>query len=375
MLQSSREDAATDALTGLANRRQLDRDLAELFRVPDAPEERMLMLLDLNGFKLYNDTFGHPAGDALLARISDHLTRAVNGRGKAYRMGGDEFCVLTHAEGDAASERVARTIAAALSERGEGFTIDASYGWVILPREASDPDLALRIVDQRMYAQKEGGRVSARAQSKNVLVQALLERSPDLTEHLSAVSSMAVATGQRLGLGETELETIEVAGALHDIGKVAIPDEILNKMGPLNDEEWQYVKRHSIVGERIVGAAPALEGVARIVRSVHERVDGAGYPDQLLGADIPLGSRILAVVDAFHAMTSGDRPYRTAIDEASAFAELDRCAGTQFDVDVVAAFFHTRAHDGEGPGGSTPEPRPPLLPAQLVGPTGATKAW
>ena len=146
------------------------------------------MLLDLNGFKLYNDTFGHPAGDALLARISDHLTRAVNGRGKAYRMGGDEFCVLSRTEAGAASEPVATTIAAALTERGEGFSIDASYGWVILPREASEPGHALRIVDQRMYTQKEGGHVSARAQSKNVLVQALLERSPDLTEHLSAVS-------------------------------------------------------------------------------------------------------------------------------------------------------------------------------------------
>ena len=252
-------------------------------------------------------------------------------------IGGDEFCVLVTLRGDAPAPLASR-LAAALSEHGDGFSIDASYGWGALPLEAADPESALRLVDQRMYAQKQGGRASARSQSKDVLVQALLERSPELTEHLSVVSRMAGATARRLGLDEAERETIETAGALHDIGKFAIPDAILDKPGPLDDVEWEYVKRHSAIGERIVAAAPALAGVAKLVRSTHEHVDGSGYPDGLTGEQIPLGARVLAVCDAYDAMTSGDRPYRKAMDPASALAELRRCAGTQFDPSVVEAF-------------------------------------
>ncbi len=248
MLRASREEATTDVLTGLANRRRLDRHLAEALTTPDGAD-RLLVLFDLNGFKLYNDTFGHPAGDALLTRLGGHLAAAVAGRGHAYRIGGDEFCVLVTLRGDAPAPLASR-LAAALSEHGDGFSIDASYGWGALPLEAADPESALRLVDQRMYAQKQGGRASARSQSKDVLVQALLERSPELTEHLSVVSRMAGATARRLGLDEAERETIETAGALHDIGKFAIPDAILDKPGPLDDVEWEYVKRHSASGRR-----------------------------------------------------------------------------------------------------------------------------
>ena len=219
------------------------------------------MLLDLNGFKLYNDTFGHPAGDALLARLGGHLGDAVAGRGHAYRMGGDEFCALIDLRDERPAE-LAATIASSLSERGEGFVIDASFGAIVIPQDATDSETALRLVDQRMYAQKQRSRVSAREQSSNVLMSALLERSPAMMEHLSVVSEMAVATGRELGLDEAELETLRIAGRLHDIGKVAIPDAILDKPGPLDEEERAYVERHSVVGERIIAAAPALANVA-----------------------------------------------------------------------------------------------------------------
>ena len=342
MLHVSREQAATDPLTGLANRRLLSADLARALAVEDDGSESLLVLFDLNGFKLYNDTFGHPAGDALLVRLGRQLENAVAGRGHAYRMGGDEFCVLVTLDEDA-PEPLASRVAAALSEQGDGFSIDASYGWGALPAEAGDAETALRLVDQRMYIQKQSGRASAREQSKGVLLQALVERSPGLAEHLNDVSRTAVATARRLGLGEHELELIAVAGDLHDIGKFAIPDAILDKRGPLDDEEWAYIKRHSAIGERIIAAAPALAGVAQLVRSIHERIDGTGYPDGLKGTEIPLGARIISVCDAYDAMTHGDRPYRKAIDQAAALAELRRSAGSQFDVAVVDAFCATSA--------------------------------
>jgi diguanylate cyclase (GGDEF)-like protein len=340
MLEASREDASTDPLTGLFNRRRLDRHLAVALAPDDASPSKMLMLLDLNGFKLYNDTFGHTAGDALLARLGGQLGEAVAGRGHAYRMGGDEFCALVDVR-DERPEQLAATIASSLSEHGEGFMIDASFGAIAIPQEAADSETALRLVDQRMYAQKQRSRVSAREQSSNVLTRALLERSPALTEHLSAVSEMAVATGRELGLDEAELETLQIAGRLHDIGKVAIPDAILHKPGPLDDDERAYVQRHSVVGERIISAAPALINVAELVRSVHERYDGGGYPDSLARDQIPLGSRILAVCDAYHAMTTGQRPYRKPVPHDDAIAELRCGAGSQFDPLIVRAFLRT----------------------------------
>jgi diguanylate cyclase (GGDEF)-like protein len=336
MLRASREEAQTDALTGLGNRRALARVLErELPRATPA-EPLVLVLFDLDGFKHYNDTFGHPAGDALLVRLGASLSAFVRGRGVAFRMGGDEFCALMEPGGRAA-EPLVRGAAAALSERGEGFEIGCSYGAIELPAEAGDVAEALRIADQRMYAQKNAGRMSASRQSKDVLLRALAERNPDLRHHLSGVADLAEATALRLHLGHEEVEQVRHAAELHDVGKVAVPDAILNKPDALDEAEWAFIRRHTLIGERIVAAAPALTRVATLVRSSHERWDGTGYPDGLAGSDIPLGARIVAVADAFDAMTS-PRPYSTARPAAAALEELRRCAGTQFDPAVVEAF-------------------------------------
>jgi HD-GYP domain-containing protein (c-di-GMP phosphodiesterase class II) len=208
---------------------------------------------------------------------------------------------------------------------------------------------ALRVADQRMYAHKNGNRTSAGRQSTDVLLQALAERHSDLGDHLGQVADLAAATAAKLRLGDEEVEQVRVAAELHDVGKVAIPDAILDKPESLDDEEWEFIRRHSEIGERIVAAAPALAPVAKLVRSVHERWDGGGYPDGLGGGDIPLGARIVAVCDAFDAMTS-DRSYRCAMPVADALAELRRCAASQFDPDVVEAFCvaHLDLHSGSG---------------------------
>ena len=340
MLRASRHEAQTDALTGLGNRRALARVLDRTLPRATPTDRLVLVLFDLDGFKHYNDTFGHPAGDALLVRLGASLSAFVRGRGEAFRMGGDEFCALLQ-PGRGAADALVAGAAAALSERGEGFEIGCSYGAIELPAEASEVADALRIADQRMYAQKNAGRMSASRQSKDVLLRALAERNPELRHHLSDVADLAEATARRLQLGQEEVERVRHAAELHDVGKVAVPDAILAKPGPLDDDEWTFIRRHTLIGERIVAAAPALTRVAAIVRSSHERWDGGGYPDGLAGDEIPLGARIVAVADAFDAMTS-PRPYSTTRPPDAALDELRRCAGTQFDPAVVEAFAGAR---------------------------------
>ena len=336
MLRASRVEALTDQLTDLGNRRALTLELER--RIPEATDgdPLVLVLFDLDGFKHYNDTFGHPAGDDLLSRLGRNLGRAVEGRGRAYRMGGDEFCALISPGAEVAMP-IVEAAAAALSERGEGFSIGCSYGSIMLPREAGDTPSALRIADQRMYAAKAGGRVSAGRQSKDVLLRALAERDPYLGVHLNDVAELAQSVAERLGLPREEVEQVRHAAELHDIGKVAIPDAILHKPAPLDDHEWAFIRRHTLIGERIIDAAPALGRVAALVRSSHERYDGNGYPDGMTGTEIPLGSRIVAICDAFDAMTT-DRAYRVAMAPDAALHELRACAGTQFDPVVVEAF-------------------------------------
>jgi diguanylate cyclase (GGDEF)-like protein len=333
MLRSSRHEALTDPLTGLANRRQLMRDLAIWLTRPEAPGA--LVLLDLDGFKPYNDTFGHPAGDALLVLLAERLADAVGSDGKAYRMGGDEFCVLVPLDERSLAD-VDRQVRQALRGHGDGFAIQASSGAVEVPTEVAKLEEALRLADRRMYSQKAGGRLSAAQQTMGALLRALEERSPALGAHVSDVADNAERVARSLGLASHEIGTVRLAGALHDVGKMAIPDVILNKPGNLDEAEWALMRRHTIIGQRILDA-PAMIEVGRLVRSSHERYDGRGYPDGLAGAEIPIGSRIVFVCDAFDAMTA-QRPYGRTLSPAEALTELENCSGTQFDPEVVAAF-------------------------------------
>jgi len=337
LLEASREEATTDALTGLRNRRALKNDLADrLTTVNEDDHKFVLAVFDLDGFKQYNDTFGHSAGDALLSRLGERLKTTLEGLGTAYRMGGDEFCVLAEV-GQDDSEAIAPLAAAALSERGDAFSIGCSYGVAVLPDDALDAEQALGVADQRMYAQKASGRASASRQSADVLVKVLGEQNPDLEHHITDVAHLAQLISERLEMAEHEVSRVRLAAELHDVGKAAIPDAILDKPGPLDEREWAFMRRHTIIGERIVQAAPSLAPTAPLIRSSHERVDGTGYPDGLPREDIPLGSRIIAVCDAFDAMTT-TRAYRPAMGREEALAELRRCAGTQFDPEIVEIF-------------------------------------
>ena len=321
-----------DALTGLGNRRKLLADLERLLQEPSA-EPFGLAIFDLNGFKAYNDLFGHPAGDTMLSRLAQALTASLGEDGVGYRVGGDEFCVVAHADPDTVFARAN----AALSAKGDWFAIEAAYGQVRLPTEAADVSSALQIADGRLYTRKGTSRRTAPQQARDALMQVLVEQDPLLSEHASRVAKLAESTARRLGLDEEEVWHVRLAAELHDVGKAAVPEMLLDKPGALDHAEWSFIKRHTLIGERIVSAAPALARVARLIRSSHERPDGNGYPDGLTGEDIPLGARIVAVADAFDAITS-DRPYARARSADYAIEELRRCAGSQFDPQVVEAF-------------------------------------
>lgn len=358
IITRSEEHAVTDALSGLHNRRQLLEDLAAVCR-----DGRLstLAFFDLDGFKAYNDTFGHSAGDALLARLGGELDRVISGHGGAYRLGGDEFCVLL----DAAVTREDPLIvgaASAFSQRGERFAISASYGIVAIPQDADTPETALRLADERMYADKHVNRPAGRAQVMDVLLAALHEREPALGAHHGHVAELAADVAHELGCDSECVDEAVRAAALHDIGKVAIPDAILRKPGPLDDEEWAFMRQHTIIGERILLAAPALRPIALIIRSSHEHYDGGGYPDQLAGDAIPLAARIVAVCDAFDA-TCEQRPYNHPLTRAAALSELRSGAGGQFDPQVVEAFAlsldRREARAGNTPSAPMPVPVAP----------------
>jgi diguanylate cyclase (GGDEF)-like protein len=345
LLRASRGEALTDGLTGLRNRRALVDDLDNTLAVAREDAPVMLAFFDLDGFKAYNDSFGHTAGDALLTRLGRGLDElAVAAGGRAYRPGGDEFCLI-FTPGPRGADEALRQAVSALSASGEGFQIGASYGTVLIPTEASTATLALQIADERMYRHKDGRRGSPRREARDLLMQVLKEREPELEQHLGEVGILARAVARRLGVTAEELDEITRAAELHDVGKLAVPDTILHKPGPLDELEWTIMRQHTIVGERILSASPALLPVARLVRSSHEQWDGTGYPDGLAGAAIPLGARVVAACDAFHAMTE-DRAYARRKTMPAAIAELSRCAGTQFDPLVVRALCDVVAHHG-----------------------------
>ena len=324
-------ETLTDSLTGLRNRRAL---IAQLPLRIGGPRS-LLVILDLDGFKSYNDTFGHPAGDALLCRLALRLKKALPASALAYRIGGDEFCVVCPIDQLTRGD-VERLSTLAMVEHGEGFSVSCSFGSVLLPDEAATAEDALRTADRRMYAHKHDRRMSPALQSVAVLLRAVDECHPELGEHVSDVVELALAVGAELEMGPGELAVLRNAAALHDVGKLAVPHEIITKPAALDPDETAFIRRHTVIGQRIVAAAPALQHVAPIVRASHERWDGDGYPDGLRGEEIPVAARVVFACDALGAMIQ-ERPYAPARPLAEALAELRRCAGTQFDPRVVDA--------------------------------------
>lgn len=346
LLDARAREATLDPLTGLANRRALLFDLQ--ISANEASEEHpsLLVLFDLDGFKVYNDTFGHIAGDSLLIQVAGGLEEALGERGRAYRIGGDEFCALVASGGEASPERLCEELAGAMARHGEGFAVTASFGCALAPADGRDTTALLRRADDEMYARKGRRRPGTENQVQDALVAALGARDPELGSKAGSVAALAAALGRRLGLGASDLRALVHAAALHDVGKIAIPESILDKAAELDPAERRFIQTHPLIAQRIIAAAPSLGYPAQIVRSAQERWDGTGYPDGLRAEAIPLASRVVGICSAYHAMTRR-RPHRDALDREQALAELRRCAGSQFDPELVSLLAEIVDHPAE----------------------------
>ncbi len=331
-----------DIETGLRTRAHLQEDLARLNGIPARVE--LLALHPEDG--LDSALLAGPDA-ALPQRLGDALRTAAHRQGaRAYRLDGTLYAFLGPAEGPALTPAAsAQRALAAVSER---LAHGVVRGEARIPDEASDGTSALALAHERLRARSRWQRLSSERQVRDVLLQILSERrAGGSAVALPGVAAHAIGVGRRLGLPLGALDDIVRAAEMQDIGMLAVPEAVLRKRGTLEPEEWAMIRRHPLIGDRILSAAPALAPVARLVRSSYERFDGTGYPDGLRGEAIPLGSRVIAVCIAYDAMTSA-RPYREALTVAAAFAELHRCAGHQFDPMVVDAFIaEMDLHDPE----------------------------
>jgi diguanylate cyclase (GGDEF)-like protein len=347
--------ADRDPLTGLWNRRRFEQDLAlQLDRCRRYGERAALVLMDIDGFKQVNDVLGHLAGDEVLCAIGESLATRVRSSDRAARLGGDEFAVLLLDVDADRVERLAGELATELSAAAataqERVTISVSVGVALLDRCTGGVNEALEAADRAMYnAKHRSGRkpppaaapapdiaANAEMSSLRALLAAVNARDSYTAMHSREVVTLARGVARRLGLDDAKTAEVEHIALLHDLGKIAIPDAILRKPGPLTTHEQTLMRQHPVVGAQILGSMPELAHLAPAVRAEHERWDGRGYPDGLAGEDIPIASRIALVCDAYHAMTS-NRPYRRAMSAAAAREEIRREAGAQFCPHASAA--------------------------------------
>jgi diguanylate cyclase (GGDEF)-like protein/putative nucleotidyltransferase with HDIG domain len=330
----------------------------ELLSAEEEGKPLTLCFVDIDDFKKINDRFGHPSGDRVLSQVATRLRQG----GEAFRLGGDEFALLLvdHDEAtalEAANSIVERIAAVDFDHIG---TVTVSAGVATFPVQGHGRDELIRLADSALYWAKEHGKNRVRLYRPDVVELAELKRlaaGPDKAaryraaaslakavdardtytgSHSERVSELAARVATRLGLDPEQVELTRLAGSLHDLGKLAIPEEILRKPGALTDSERLVLERHPQIGFRMLDSL-GVDPVADLVLHHHERWDGAGYPDGLHGDQIPLGARIIFVTDAYDAMTS-DRIYRPKRSSRAALGELQRCAGTQFDPGIVAAF-------------------------------------
>jgi diguanylate cyclase (GGDEF)-like protein len=351
--------AHTDPLTGLGNHRHFQEQLTEqVGRAAAGDAPLSVCLFDLDNFKQINDAYGHPAGDRVLEQIAVRLRLA----GNAFRLGGDEFALILPGYGEeAALAHVRRLVQALAAERTEhGGSIGFSAGVATFPQHGRDRAELVHVADIALYWAKAEGKSrarlyepdrpvaqhlhqlasgfdrGARLSAASALAGAVDARDVLVGGHSERVAELAAACASRIPLPQEQVELIRLAGRLHDLGKVAVPEEILGKRGLLTAEEREVVQRHSRVGFGMLEPL-GVEPVASWVLHHHEHWDGAGYPDHLAGEQIPIGSRIILVADAYDAMVS-DRVYRPRLTPEAAADELVRCAGTQFDPVVVELF-------------------------------------
>ncbi|MDQ3859653.1 MAG: diguanylate cyclase [Actinomycetota bacterium] len=367
--------ARTDALTGLGNARHFQERLEEEFEAARMGMRPLTVcLLDVDDFKAINDLYGHSVGDSVLAGVAGGLRQD----GEAFRIGGDEFALLLPGRDEDEAVVIARSVVdrIARADYEAGAAVNVSAGVASFPGNAGKAGELVRLADGALYSAKEEGKNrvatqatsaaemgqlrqvadetnrAARLRAAASLAKAVDERDAYMERHSFAVGELAARLAARLGLDVATIELTRLAGRLHDIGKLAIPEDILRKHGPLTREERALLERHCQIGFRMLDSL-GVEPVASWVLHHHERWDGTGYPSGLAGTEIPLGARIIFTADAFDAMTT-NRVYQSAISPRQALEELERCAGTQFDPEIVATLRADLAEARKGDGEAAP---------------------
>lgn len=325
-----------DQLTGLYNRRFFEEELNRLDQPRNYP--LCLVMADVNGLKLINDSFGHLVGDELLIKMSEVIQRSCRAGEIISRIGGDEFVILLpNTDKSQAEQLVKRIVAAGEKESIHGMELSVSFGWEIKSHPDEDIHEVFNKAEDSMYKQKLFEGPSMRGKTVGAIINTLHEKNSQAEEHSQRVSELCYKFATVLKLPQHDIEEIKHVGLLHDIGKIGIDEVLLNKPGKLTHEEFDEMKRHPEVGYRILKAVNDMSDMAEYVLSHHEHWDGSGYPRGIVGPKIPLQARMIAIVDAFDAMTSV-RSYKRALSEEEAVQELFDKAGTQFDPDLIQPF-------------------------------------
>ncbi len=326
-----------DRLTGLYNRLHFDMTMQDM----ELQQMRPITIIigDMNGLKLANDAFGHTMGDQLLVHTSRILEDAVSDLDAIVaRLSGDEFAILLPGVGKVGANMVCERVRTACEEcMGTSMKPSIALGFASWDSDMILLEEALREAEDNMYHNKLNESKSIRSAIIHSLQASLEEKTTETRSHAERLRTMALRLGKRMGLGANDMDELALAAVMHDIGKIGIPDSVLMKAGPLNDDEWQIMKKHPEAGYHIILSSPNMAKVAEFILCHHERWDGKGYPRGLQRENIPLISRIISVVDSYDVMTS-DRPYKTAMTCKMALMEIERCAGTQFDPIIAAAF-------------------------------------
>jgi diguanylate cyclase (GGDEF)-like protein len=358
LFADARNRADRDPLTNLFHHRYLKTRLEEeIARSRRFTHPLAVLMLDLDNFKLVNDTYGHPVGDDALRMLTSVLQTTCRTTDVIGRYGGDEFMVILPETDQESSlkmaQRIEKELGACVLKMQDGAVIPlhCSIGLSVYPADGCTPAELIAKADRALYQSKRQGRPMARllpigtAQMRlegdfepvSELLAALLARDPATRSHLEHVNRLAKDFAARLGLSQADTDSLLQASVLHDVGKIAIPDKLLRKPAKLTREEYSTVKRHPQIGAMLIEHIPGFKDAALAVMHHHERYDGKGYPDKLRGDRIPLLSRIVTLIDAFSAMTI-DRPYHKGMTRKNAVAELRRAAGTQFDPQLVEQF-------------------------------------